>query len=82
MARNDKRQSFAGGGLVRPASQTTYTQTYSTTASTVPAVATVSAITLITQLDAIVATLLAEITTNRKLINKLIDDLQAAGISQ
>lgn len=80
MPRGDKRAAFAGG-LARPATQTTYTQTYATATATVPVVATVGAITLITQLDAIIATLLDEITTNRKLINKLIDDLQAAGVS-
>ena len=78
-----------------PASQTTYTQTYSIGAATVPtatavAVATTAATNVIpygfaqAQADAIVTAvnaLVADVLANRKLLNALIDDLQAAGIS-
>lgn len=86
MATSGARRSGAASG-------TTYTQTYSTTASTVPAVTALAAtnvgsLTLLTDAITAIGTLQTdlnaaklEIISNRKLIGQLIDDLQAAGIS-
>lgn len=85
------RSSGATRGVV--SSGTTYTQTYNTTTTTVPAVTALAAtnvgsLTLLSDAITAVGTLQTdlnaaklEIISNRKLINKLIDDLQAAGIS-
>lgn len=66
-----------------PASPTTYTQTYSTAASTVPA-ATVTSVaadadtaTIATAINALAADVLAL----KKVITRIIDDLQAAGLA-
>lgn len=81
---------------IRPASPTTFTQTYSTTATTVAA-ATVAAVATTAatdttpfgyasgaQADAIpvaINALTADVLVLRKLLNSVIDALQAAGIS-
>lgn len=80
-------------GPAAAASGTTYTQTYNTTTTTVPAVTAlaatnVGALVLLTDAITAIGTLQTdlnaaklEIISNRKLIGRLIDDLQAAGIS-
>lgn len=88
MGRGNNRQTFGTGR-----SGTTYTQTYSTATATVPAVTALAAtdvgvLVLLTDAITAIGTLQTdlnaaklEIISNRKLINRLIDDLQAAGVS-
>lgn len=80
--------------VLRPAAPTTYTQTYSTAAATVPAetvvaVSTAAAALVVygygqSQANSIpvaINALQADVMALRQVINKLIDDLQAAGLA-
>lgn len=64
-----------------PATPTTFTQTGSTTLTTVAADVNVGVLTLLTDAITAIATLQTAVNDNRHLINALIDALQAAGIA-
>lgn len=73
-------------GLIRnaariPATPTTFTQTNSTTLTTVTADVNVGVLTLLTDAITAIGTLQTATNDNRHLINSLIDALQAAGIA-
>src|SRR6478735_1450390 len=70
-------------GPIAEANQTAYNQTANaTTATVVPAALNVGALVLLSDVITAVGTLQTGINTNRQLINRLIDDLQAAKLAQ
>lgn len=66
---------------VKPGSPLTFTQTGSTTLTTVAADVNVGVLTLLTDAITAIGTLQTAVNDNRHLINALIDALQAAGIA-
>lgn len=73
----------AAGGLSVPSPLTTFDQSAnSTTATAVPAAVNVGPLVLLSDVIAAITTLQTAINTNTKLLNKVIDVMQAAGMAQ